>query len=329
MKTNFLIAAMVLSALLTMNGPLDAAPNISECGPTRIQPSIVEGQSISTLSRDAQGMVPLKIEKDGHYLMVYADEASAGAALSYGPCLLTQIDLLRVLLDDDRRVAEWDSVVFTSDENYTPPRSADIQDRWVIYTGSSVKTGQGAQNMIMGTIPHEQVHEFQTRAGARLPRWFREGHAEWIGSKVSSMIAPAFQATQKAELLAPLDGFDDDLDLKGWGSVRPTREAIMRQVSPAEQAKMREDPTYQPNGTFRFTQDDLETDMSNELPRYAAPFLVFERLEGKHGFKAVQQWAKEVTSKEGKVSHKELKRSFRDAFDMDLDEALAWRASPG
>ena len=175
--------------------------------------------------------------------------------------------------------------------------------------------------MVVSVMPHEQTHEYQTRAGARLPRWVAEGHATWIGLKVLSRIDPALGATKASSAESDLAASTQPLALGGWGGVRPKREAILRQLSPEDRVRFENGGTL-PNGAFSFTSDDLVSDESNSPARYGAAWKIFVGLEERHGAPAVHAWVAEVTATDAGMSPADLAASFRSHFNEDLAPLL-------
>lgn len=262
------------------------------------------------------------LEATGHFMRVFFDEGSERAAWSRAACLGRQLDLLTTALGDPRRDAEWFSVVFTQDADYIPPRGPEDKERWPILIGADGGFPDLSQRMVVVTMPHEQVHDFQKRAGAIPPRWFSEGHATWVGLAITEQLDPAAARTDRDRLFGDLARSTSPANLAQWGSVRPRPEAIMRQVSAEDRARMQADPSYMPSGTFSFTSADLIGDESNMLARYAASLKVFEELEARHGARAVHDWAREVTAGSGRITPDILAESVSTHFGESLDDLL-------
>lgn len=267
----------------------------------------------------------LRVTADGGaYLIVHYDPVSESMARARTACLGRQLQLIRGLTDDERQGAQWYSAVFTNAADYSPPRGPSEVARWTIETDAVGQLTEAGQRALTAVLPHEQVHHFQYRMKATLPRWFLEGHASWVGLKVSDQIDPAAAAADrrlKAEGAARFQG--QSLNLAGWGSVRPKREAIMRQVSAEDRARMMQDPSFAPSGSFRFTADDLIGDESNIVARYHASTALFERLEREHGAKAVQAFASEATATAGRVTPNRMNELLRKHFNIDAEALLA------
>lgn len=212
---------------------------------------------------------------------------------------------------------------FTSDLNYIPPRGEEIKTRWVILTDSNAFEWQQPRPMVIKTLPHEQVHDFQSRNGAFAPLWFDEGHATWVGLRITGMLDPEAARLDREERLAELRSADGPVNLAGWGQRIVKRVAILRQVSPEDRARMGSDPNFYPNGgSYTFTMDDFETDESMAGARYAAALLVFEGLELRHGADKVRRWVLDVTSSSGEVTDGQLATSVKTHFGEELSDLL-------
>jgi len=263
---------------------------------------------------------------NGASLLVYFDPVSEATARHWAACLGAQLPLLRAALDDDRVGAEWASVVFTSNAAYIPPRGRGVRPRWTVPTAADGALTAEGRNRITVVIPHEQVHHYQGRSGSAVPRWFAEGHATWVGLKISDMIDPESAAAERARLRGRIAAATGPLNLPGWGSVRPRREAIMRQLSPEDRVRMEADSTFMPEGTFTFTSADLIGDESNMPARYAAALQVFEGLEARHGAARVRAFAAEVTAGPGRVTEEAMAALVERHFGERLGDLLADRA---
>lgn len=256
-------------------------------------------------------------------MRIYFDSASEYAARSRATCLGYQIRLLQAELGDTRHGAEWASVVFTQNVDYVPPRGKGERPRWVVSTDRLGKLTEASTRTLISVIPHEQVHDYQRRAEAVLPRWFAEGHATWASAKVVRRLNPSIADEDLRKAAHDLAASTTDVSLASWGSVRPKREAIMRQVSAEDQARMKADPAYTPRGTFTFTAADFLDDESNMGARYAGAWNVFRALEARHGHLAVRAWVADVTAAAGRPSASVLSASLQKHFAESLDELLA------
>ena len=265
------------------------------------------------------------VKGSGAFMRVYHDAASERIARARAACLGEQIAALSRIIGDGRRDAEWSSVVFTQDADYVPPRGAGVTTRWTIEVAPDGTLGELAHRMLVSTMPHEQVHGWQRRNDTSLPRWLAEGHASWIASKIAPSLDPVVAARVRREDQRSLARVEQPIDLAVWGSVRPKREAILRQVSPEDRARMEADPNYSPSGSFSFTSDDFELDMSNEAASYPLAEAVFEGLEDRHGAAAVHAWMSEITSAAGRLDETTLSTSLARHFDERPSDLLAPR----
>lgn len=258
-------------------------------------------------------------EASGDYLKVYYDPPSEQAARRRAACLGAQIGVLRHLLADVRRGTEWSSVVFAQ-PGYVPPRDGG-PTRWV----AEVRDGTldtADETLVSVTLPHEQVHAFQSRAGARHQRWFLEGYASWIAASAAPVFRPDLAEVEARALSTALASATGPLTLKRWGFPSIRRSAVRRQVSPDLQARMDAEPDFWPEGAFSFNPEDFESDESNTKARYAAAAAVFEGLAKRHGAEAVQAWARDITAQEGGVSTADLVASIQARFGEDIGRLL-------
>jgi hypothetical protein len=268
----------------------------------------------------ANGDLPalrVAVVSTGAWMTVYHDAASEDVAWARASCLGAQLRLLGEATGDRRRDGRWASVVFTVDEGYIPPRDGtDI--RWIVTTVAGIGLDAAAQDKLVAVIPHEQVHAFQRRLGAQTPRWFHEGHAEWIGRQVTSILSPAHATEQTEAGAAALAASRSPVALRQWGGVSIRREAILRQVSADDRARMEADPAYAPPGPFSFGPNDMQSDESNAAARYQAAWSLFRDLAQAHGPETVRNWVREATETGSRVSHDDLLSSARRALGSDL-----------
>lgn len=311
----FLAAALVL--------PTQAKAGISECSESQVTTPLVSGVLVEEVSSDIPDFKMLRVSAGrGAFMHVYFDPQSEATARQYSACLGTQLNLLAAELLDERESAQWYSVIFTSDQDYAPSKSSDVKARWIISTNPSAPRSSTPQAMVLETMPHEQVHDYQTRNRTKLPLWVLEGHATWVGLRITTILDPKIGQSKREETFSRVDLTAVPAKLAEWGDRRPKREAMLRQVSPEDRAKMEADPAYIPNVPFRFTLDDFESDESRTLERYAASLLIFEGLEQRHGADKVRQWIAEITATSGNVSKDQLAASIKMHFGEELDELI-------
>ncbi|ATB38012.1 hypothetical protein CYFUS_003438 [Cystobacter fuscus] len=254
-----------------------------------------------------RGLSKLRVtdQKSTGWMYVYYDKVSERAALARAACFGAQLRLLSDFTGNVWQNAQWSSVVLTSDSKYIPPRDG-TETRWTVPIKRDGGIDAAGQSRIVTTMPHEQVHAFQRRAGADLVRWFQEGHAEWVGRKVTAAIAPDEADANAREYADALNASKTPVRLAKWGGLAVKSEAILRQISAEDRRKMETDPTYVPAGPFSFKSDDFESDESNTKARYQASWALFRDLEQKQGGGAVRDWATSATSHAGAVSSSEV-----------------------
>jgi hypothetical protein len=229
----------------------------------------------------------------GAVFTLYYDEASRSLAES-------QIAPLDRVLTEVARLAQvkagevnWGSVSFSAQEGHGH-RGPDA--RWQVRTDAAGKLTPEGARMLFTTIPHEQVHAAQKSRQLRLPTWFAEGQASWIGLKVTRRVNPEFADAWRDRALAAAKAPGFRPDLANWTGPRVSGEVIRAQLPPEERAKMDRDPTYRPSGTFSFTTSQTLSDESQTLGRYGAALTLFERLEADVGLDAVNAWMAAVWS---------------------------------
>lgn len=257
----------------------------------------------------------------GAWMTVFHDAASTDAAWARAACLGGQIGLLAEATADNRKDARWFSVVLTSDAGYVPARDG-ADTRWVVATQRDGRLSEESQRKLLAVIPHEQVHAYQKRAEARTPRWFHEGHAEWLGRKVVAVIAPQVGEDDARRNDAALRASKTPVALGRWGGVQVKREAILRQVSEQDRKRMAAEPGYMPPGPFSFGPDDMESDESNTIARYQAAWTLFRDLELAHGAGAVRAWVEALTGKGETLANDQIVASANAAFGGDLAPRL-------
>lgn len=307
------------------------------CGLLLAPPAVAEAQGVAPsanlacVGNGVQALAGFVIEDqppaDGDLpsLLVTDSGSNANLTIFYQPdyeemarsraaCLGVQLALLQHWLGDDRRGVEWDSVVFARSD-YVSPRDGG-PPRWLATQGDETDA------FVARTMPHEQVHRFQKRNGAVLPRWFAEGHAVWVAGHVIPALRPDLAAVEVAELDAALAELDGTPALRNWGAVRVKREAIWRQVPPDMQARMDADPTFSPPGPFSFGPGDIESDQSNTVARYAAAARIFAGIEMRHGAGAVQRWVSDLTASQGSVPNSRILESAQERLGQDLSHLL-------
>ncbi|MBB4099950.1 hypothetical protein [Sphingomonas kyeonggiensis] len=300
----------------------NAAARAACAAPVGARPRL-PGITIEAVAAGGGDLPHLRItDRDsGGSMNAYYDPSAERAAWARAACLGAQIRLLHAETGGVWRNGRWFSVVFTPRADYIPPRSVS-EKRWSIATAPDGMLTTAGQHMTVVVMPHEQVHGFQQRTGAQTPRWFHEGHAEWISRKVVAILAPAAGQADALEGARALRDSTGPVALAGWGGMQVKPEAILRQVSAEEREKIKADPHYTPAGPFSFGPGDMISDESNTPARYEAAWRVFASLEAAHGAARVEAWAIDLTAAGGSVTGARVQETAAAAFGEDLSNRL-------
>lgn len=234
----------------------------------------------------------LVTDRTGASVRIYHDPALRNAAMARAACFGGLLAVLQPRIPDPRDAVRWAPMVLTRDPGYIPPRTG-VESRWIL-PGFTGRWDAQAMDFLARVMPHEETHDSQIALRAtKLPRWFQEGHAEWVGLQVTGRIRPDMAATRRDALKRALAGLAEP-HLANWGGLRVKPEAMDRQLSPADRERRAKDPDYTPPDPFRFGPDDFVEDNSNEEGRYGAALALFDGLERRHGLAAVQAWVTAV-----------------------------------
>lgn len=285
---------------------------------------VIRGISVRDEPSAAGDLAAMRVtsEATGAFMRIYYDMGSESIARARAGCLGAQLPMVERETGDTRRGAEWSSAVFTQNPAYIPPRGEGVKPRWQVNVQPDGNLSLGGRVTVVHTIPHEQVHDYQTRAGARPPRWVAEGHASWIQSRIAPLLNPAIARTQHRLRMDDAAKGEGPLNLAQWGSRRPKREALLRQVSPEDRARMEADPTFNPTGMFTFTPEDFEGDISNTSGQYLAAEAIFSGLESRHGAGKVRIWMSELTASSDRITPQSLAESVKRNFGEDVRDLL-------
>jgi hypothetical protein len=230
-------------------------------------------------------------DASGASIRVYHDASLKRLAGRKVRCLSSLLSVLRAYIPDRSRHIVWSPMVITRDPEYRWERSKQ-EPRWVLRLPDGVWRGD-ADAFLFVTIPHEQVHVRQMAlSAARMPRWFLEGHAEWAGLHATALVRPSLADAKRRNVLAAKEK-RGAMNLKAWGSIRVKREAILRQLSPADRARAEQDPQFTPEGPFEFRPGDYEAPIPEDA-YYGGSLAVFEALERRHGTQSVERWVAAV-----------------------------------
>jgi hypothetical protein len=168
-------------------------------------------------------------------IRLYHDAPLQALAEQKVRCLASLLGLLPPSIPDQGRNIAWRAMVITRDPAYAWDRSKH-EVRWLLRLPDG-KWEANADQFLLALMPHEEVHARQTALGAaRLPRWFEEGHAEWAGLHVTALVRPALAQAERRKML-DAKVKHGAIDLKSWGEIRVKREAILRQLSPADRPR--------------------------------------------------------------------------------------------
>jgi hypothetical protein len=225
--------------------------------------------------------------KTGSVFFVHYDEAGRVAAERSIPVIDEMLSEVARLALVDPATVHWGSVSFARASAHDTNASSEI--RWHMQVDEKGALTAEGEEHFFNTLPHEQVHAAQKSQQSQLPRWFAEGHASWVGLKVTKRLRPQLAEAWRTRALAAAKE-QGPLDLTSWGGVRITGAAIQRQLTPEEQARMAQDPGKIPNRSFHFNAGETVSDESQTRARYGAALALFEALEAKHGLAKVNKW---------------------------------------
>jgi hypothetical protein len=287
------------------------------------------------ISRFAERLIVAKVRSTPNDLPAYqlVDRAS-GAVLRVYYAPATQrlaeehLAYLGWMITEVARRAEaepgaviWDEVVFTADPAYAPPRAGG-QPRWSVLASAEGRLTDEGLQMLFQTLPHEQVHAVQRAYHARLPRWFSEGQASWIEQQVSRQIQPDLAAQGRQMLMDALRAATPPVNLSGWGSVIVRQEALLRQLSDEDRARLEADPAFSPSGPFTFGPDDYVSDESNTGARYGAALALFEELERQAGAQAMAAWHRAIWADEQAADTARIIELAKEHLEQDIEPRL-------
>jgi hypothetical protein len=253
----------------------------------------------------------------GAVIRVYYEGEVEGLARRYVPTLVSMYAELAHLVAADPGEIVWSAVAFVQDPDWVPPRHPG-EVRWSVLVDSLEELGPRGRQDLFRTLPHEQVHAIQHALSPGLPRWFSEGMAEWAGLHVTNRFAPELAEGRRARLHAAFESLGENLNLSGWGGVTVRREAILRQVTPDQRARMESDPSYMPPGPFRFGPEDMISDEANTPARYGGSLALFEMIERTVGREDMHAWLGAVWQAGKRLNTEELITLAEDHTGVDL-----------
>lgn len=297
-----------LLLLLTIGlGPATAAaqPRLSV---TRARAETGDLSGVRVLDR-ARGLV----------FRVYFDSASRRAATAALPRLADLYAAVARASGADPGRVEWAAVAFVTDTSYTPPRIQG-EVRWTVLVGPDGALGARGERDLYLVLPHEQVHSVQQSFGLTVPRWFQEGQAEWAGLAATRRWRPALAEAERREKLAAYG--DSSRRLAAWGGVMVKREAIIRQMTPEQRARLAQDSTYMPPGPWTLGAGDMVSDESQTVARYGAALALFEQAAAARGPSALTRWFSTLWDGAGRQTTDALAAGLRAHTGVDVTPRL-------
>lgn len=260
--------------------------------------------------------------KNGAVFQVYFDEASAPVAEKSIPTLAAFYRELTQLTGVEGGKVKWASLVFTQKNDYIPPRrEGDV--RWIIPTDKNGQLSEHGTLDLYLTIPHEQVHAIQKSFTPQFTaRWFKEGQATWIGLKVTERWKPELARKERETLAAEQQKTKEPLNLRKWGSVQVKGGAIMRQLTPEDREKIKQNPGSITSGSFTFSKGDIVSDESNAKARYGAALNIFEEIEKKAGINKINDWLKGIWVNKAELGTDALIKLTLEKTGVDITERL-------
>jgi len=285
-------------------------------------PPAATPMTFRTLPVDAGDNLPgvLAIDRDLSFPL-FREPADAAMAEAAAGDLAKAYRIVADAVGVDADDVQWAQVSFSRDRDYQPPRHQGVP-RWNVPVDPSGALGSAGRTSLYVTVPHEQVHTLQERFGA-LPRWFSEGMATWAGLKAAQALQPDVASDKRAALERELAAHTPPLKLTSWGALRVKPEAILRQVTEEQRAKMASDPSYVPPGPFSFGPGDVESDESNTGARYAASLAVFDAIESQAGSDAVRAWIAAVGQQPGRKESDDIVRLAKETTGIDVAELIS------
>jgi hypothetical protein len=318
-----------MTAVLYLFFLLAAQPVLVSCQRSQVQDNSAKGVSQSELKKtrlvaETNDLPSIKTvdQKNGATFLVYFDESSAVIAENSIPTLAAFYRQLADLSRADAGKVKWASVVFTQKTDYVQPRrEGDV--RWLVPTDKDGKlTAHGIVDFYL-VIPHEQVHAIQKSfVPQHSARWFKEGQATWLGMKVTERWNPELARKEYETLASEQKKATEPLALRKWGSVRVSGGAIMRQMTPEEREKMKQNPNSVTSGSFTFSTGDIISDESNAKARYGAALNIFEEIEKKAGRQKINAWLKSIWEQKSELDTNTLIQLTLEKTGVDITERL-------
>ena len=164
---SFLLLLMTMAAPASTQTRFDADARRACAMPARGY--AIPGIRVTHLPTQAGEMDQLRVtdEQSGGWMVIHHDHVSEHSAMAAASCLGAQLRLLANALDRASS-GRWSSAVFATAVPTTAP--PDKITRWHVPTKADGSLSEEGRKMVLMTIPHEQVHRDQGRAGSQPPR---------------------------------------------------------------------------------------------------------------------------------------------------------------
>jgi hypothetical protein len=261
-----IVVALLAASLVSCDSAAQASRDVVA---TRLVTRTVV--SVADLTR-----IEVRDTMSGARFVVLTDSVSFGTATRSIPILsgfYHQIACYTSLPVSD---IAWGAVAFVADPAYRSPLTA-LETRWLVVTDARGDfTATGREFFYVG-LPHEQVHATQPRV-LRLPRWYAEGQAEWIGLRVTATWNPEAARHRTSQHSAALKWLGNQpVELRAWQGPRVRPEAVRGQTPP-----------------YRFGPEDIISDESRTPARYAASRNLFESVYDTAGEERMLAWMRTV-----------------------------------
>jgi len=225
----------------------------------------------------------------------------------------------------EKESINWADVAFVNNEDYKAPAMGNT--RWVIQNQDSKELSSLATDEIYELIAHEQVHALQQQFGAcqQLPRWFTEGQAVWIESKVLSSINPE---TWEETLLFLMKEYDkavkngEEIPVEDWGGMGFSIDAVKKQLTPEGIKYLEKHGRTPPGVTISLTPEDIKDDHSITLhaANYYKSYLIFKDIEDDIGTQELIHWNSEIL--EQCFDSNQIINSLKSKYGLDISEKL-------
>ena len=279
-------------------------------------------QKHSSANKDLDYYLVEDEEKNIEY-KVYFDKKNENAAIEAINHLNTIYrEVLKFYISNGEKI-DWADIAFVNDTTYLAPAFGTT--RWIIQNQTE-NLSQKAEKQLYDLIGHEQVHAWQKQFATcnDLPRWFEEGQAVWLESKVAYNLQPKVfkeMLNSRKEQYDKVIKEDGKLNLASWGGITVKSGSIRKQLTPEGQKYFDENGRTPPGATFSISPEDMIEDNVNQSARYYGSYLLFKKLEEKMGMEKLKEWVYDTlqnTPCESEVLVKKLKKQYNLDISKDL-----------